>query len=232
MMPIDEPDDSLQEFRRATRRRRLVLLGVALAALLLVGLLPVPLGAGFFGWRLVRYERVDLHFVNITGETVRIQIGGASGEFPGGRVHSLRFRAGEVTLEATGEGGRPLETIALYTDNQSVFYNLGDRHCFVLLEATAMYDPGRDGPPLRVAGRITPDDRITLIPPGVFIPPRGVLGDTVPGGQRVWWIDDIACVLLDPEEENVLLAQQMIRMEGRREERRRRLQEAGAGPAP
>jgi hypothetical protein len=228
MMASSEHDDSLRDFRRASRRRRLQLLGLVLAFLLLLGLLPMPLGLGFFGWRLGRYDRVELHFVNITGETVHVRIGNASGDFSGGRVHSLPFRAGEVTLEVTGEDGRPLETLELYTDNQNVFYNLGEGHCFVLLEATAMYDQGRTGPPLRVEARILPWDKLTLIPPGPFIPPRGVVGDTLPAGQRLWWIDDVACVLLEPEEENVLIAQQVIRMEGRREQRRRLLEEAQA----
>lgn len=221
-----EPDDhSLRDFRRARRAHRLRVLVIALTAIAAVGLLPMPLSMGYFGWRLFRYNRVSLHFVNITGQAVTLEIGNLSETFESGRVHAMAFRAGDVELTASWPDGSTLETLGFLTDNQSVFYNLGAGHCYAVMDASAMYDEDRLGAPLAVINRIGPDDRIYSIPAGVFIPPRGITPDHVPSGETVIWIDDVACALLDPQEEHLLVAQQLIRMEGRRDERERRRRE-------
>lgn len=213
--------DALSDYRRAARRQRLRLLGVVALVIAVLGLIPIPFGAGYFGWRVMRYERVALYLVNTTGQAITVEIGGQREDVPLGEVASVPFRAGSAQLTVTGEDGVVLESLDVVTDNQDVFYNpLGGR-CYGVLDASRLYQPGRasSDTPFELVAVVGETDRVYLIPRGTFLPPGSIPPETVPGGQGVYWIERGGCELLSAENAHLFTAQLMVRVETRRERR-------------
>ena len=185
-------------------------------------------GAGYFGWKTFRYERVTLYVVNATDEPLSISIGSVSATIDAHEQGRLDFRAGDRLLESHGPGGELIESVAFFTDNQSVFYNLDGARCYGVVNASNVYGgQGSMAEPFEVVDTIARDDRIYHIPNGRFVRPGSILPQTVQGGSRVIWIERGACELLTPENYELWLAQLMVRHDARRErreeeERRRR----------
>jgi hypothetical protein len=223
-----DPDAELAAFRRAAWRGRLKLALWGLLALVALALVPVPFDLGVAAWKLFRYDRVLLHFANTTGDTVVLQVGGSARAFAPGRVHEMPFRAGQVTITALRPDGTLIERLPLSTDNQSVFYNMAGSLCLAVMDVSGFYNEGGQARELEIIGRLTQADRFFLLPDGLFIPPRSVAPDQVPGGSRVTWIEGVGCPLLEPEAQQILETQQLIRMQGRRERQRERREQRRA----
>ena len=195
------------------------------------GLIPMALDMGYFAWKLARYDRVTLTMVNTTGDDLVVSLGASSIDCRAHDVCAIDFRAGQVTLSVQGPDGTMIDERDFFTDNQSVFYNYEGARCYAVVDASNLYAGSEDAEALVIADRIFRDDRIHHINGGIFVPPGGILPQTVPGGNRVIWIDRAGCELLDETNEHLLIGQLIVRMEGRRERREeelRRQQEARA----
>lgn len=218
-MTLSDNVDSVAEFKSQARRQKLKLGFIVIGAVALFGLLPMALDMGYFGWKLARFERVTLTMVNTTGDDLIVALGTSSIDCRAHEVCSVEFRAGQVTLSIQDSGGRVIDERDFFTDNQSVFYNYEGARCYAVVDASNLYAGSEDAEALVIADRIYRDDRIHLINGGIFVPPGGILPQTVPGGNRVVWIDRAGCQLLDESNEHLLIGQLIVRMEGRRERR-------------
>lgn len=216
----NEPTDPLVAFRRKQLRQRLKILAVVLLAIALFGLLPMSLGLGYFGWKLFRFDRVSLTFVNTSNDDLMVTAGNGSTECPRGQVCSLDLRAGDVVLEATTTDGTVIEEIPFFTDNRDLFYNFNGARCYAVVDVSGFYTGDTPTTPYRIVDRIYTDDRIYEIPGDHFIRPGGVLPDTARGDQAVIWIDRASCLLLEPDNEHLLVGQLHARMQDRRERQR------------
>jgi hypothetical protein len=212
--------------KQAARRGRLkVGLGILLFAGMLA-VLPMTLGLGPFGYKLFRYDRVTMYVANGTDWEITVSVGNSSNQLPRMEVASFDFLAGEdLHLTTRTEDGELLEELVFSTDNQDVFYNVDGALCFAMMNVSRLYHEQHQENPVEMIRGIDSDDRFVLIPEGVFIRPRGVAPSTVPGGHQVTWIDDVACLLLDPGNEHLLLQQQLIEMQGRRDRREAMIEE-------
>jgi hypothetical protein len=222
--------DELKAMRRAQWRQRLAVLAAAAGLVALLGVLPIPFGMGPFAWRQCAYDRVDFHLANTSGATLTLEVNGQDPvQCPDGRLTAETFLAGQTRYRILREDGTVYDEGERFTDDQAIFYNAGEG-CFAIMDLAGMYDPERrDIDQIAVIGQITPEDRLALIPPGIFVKPRGLPPDNVQAGTAVVWIDDVACELLDEAEREVLLTQELIRIQTRRERRealRRQRQEA------
>lgn len=228
--------------RKATRRgRRRLAVGV-LGFVALMGLAPIPLGLGPFGSYLFRYERVSLTFINMTGQDVTLQIGSAREQtFLTGYSHTTQLRAGDIELTALLPDGAVLDHQTFFSDNQDIYFNMAGSDCLAVIDAAGLYraraegsaeppstaDRQRGDPNVELVARIRQSDPTYLLPPGsVLVEPGGIIPDTIPGGRRVLWIDTVSCLLLEPENEALLIAQQMSRMQDRRDRQRARREAA------
>ena len=216
----NESTDPVVAFRRKQLRHRIRILLAALLAVALFGLLPIPLGLGYFGWKLFRFDRVSLTLVNTSSDDLEVTIGNGSTVCPRGRVCSLDFRAGDVVLEAATTDGTVIEEIAFFTDNYDLFYNFNGARCYAVVDVSGFYTGDTPFTPYRIVDRIYTDDRIYEIPADHFIRPGGVLPDSARGDQAVIWIDRASCLLLEPEDEHLLVGQLHARMQNRRERQR------------
>lgn len=199
---------------------------MVLAVVGVAGLLPLPFGGGFFGYRLFRYDRVQLYVANGLSEPITVDLStGPATDFGASDVGNLTFRAGDVELVTYGPDGSVVESLEFFVDNQSVFYSPGGAMCFAVMDISPMYRGEGQREPILFMGSVGSDDRLYNLPEGTFVAPRGTAPETVPGGTQVTWIDDVACQLLDEDNREVLLAQQRLRMRERMERRRRLLEE-------
>lgn len=216
--------DPLHAFRQKQRHHRLKILFVVLLAIGLFGVLPMPLGLGYFGWKLFRYDRVRLTLVNVSDDDISVSVGNAQAECQKRRVCSLEFRAGDVVLTATGSDGEVIEEIPFFTDNQPVFYNFDGARCYAVVDVSDFYTGASPTNPYRIVGRIYGEDRIYLLDGDHFVPPGGVLPNAAPGNNVMLWIDRASCLLLEEENEHLLVGQLHVRMQDRRERRRQQLE--------
>ena len=213
-------DTDLADFSRAQRMHLIKGFMSVLTALGLCGFIPMFLGSGYFGWQLVRYDKVDFHIVNTTDHALIITLDQFSHEIDPDRTDSLSFRAGHTRFSLQLTDGTVLDSQEFYTDNRDVFYNLpSEERCYGVADATAIYTNAvrLGSPPYSLVDRIYTSDTLYIAPDGIVLRPNSILPETLPGGRRLIWIEHVNCHLLEPHNELLLLEQLRIRMEGRQE---------------
>ncbi|MBN1944099.1 MAG: hypothetical protein JW797_00430 [Bradymonadales bacterium] len=219
-MAPDHSDSSSNDLDTASsrglfRRGPTAVLG---AVLLLAGLAALPWAIGWWcdEGKSFQYDRVDLIIANQSRQPVEIQIDRKGPtRIGGGRVQSIPFRAGEVRLQVRAEDGSMIEDLRFFTDNQPVFYNGPQPACYAVMDLSGWYGDRQASFPIRVVERIYPRDRLVLIPEGVMVKPGHTAPRQARPGTAVLWIEAVACELLSPENEHLLIGQQSIIMQGR-----------------
>lgn len=178
---------------------------------------PMVLGFGWFGARLVTSAPLPVHVLNTSGQPLTIEVDFASPVLvPPGRVESLESLTGDITLVARAEDGSEVEREVISDAQGAVFYNALGSECLAVFDLTGLYGGSDDEAAIRVVERVQRDQRIVRSEADVLLLPRRTPPDTVRG--TVHWIEVVGCNLLDPAEEEFLLSQAQFRLENRRAE--------------
>jgi hypothetical protein len=223
-------DAELADFAHA---QRMHLLKGALRVIFMLGIcgfIPMFLGSGYFGWQLMRYDKVDFHLVNTTDHGLIVTLDQFTHEIDSDRTESISFRAGQTHFTLELPDGTVLDSQDFYTDNRDVFYNLpSEERCYGVVDATAIYSNAVQfgSPPFTLVQRIFTTDDLYIAPHSIVVRPNGILPETIPGGRRLLWIEHVNCHLLETQNEMLLLEQLRIKMEGRQERYELWLQQTG-----
>ena len=214
-------DDELQDWGE---RRGVLGPIVAIAGFIAaLGLIPMTLGFGPFGLRVLTGETIDVHVLNLSGEDLVVSLSFSEPHpVTAGTMETLSTLSGRSQLVSTRPDGSVLDEIELDAAG-AVFYNAGGGRCFAVFDLSDFYGGGDDAR-LQVVARLGEDTRAYEFDADTVVLPRRV----APANARgvVHWIEPVGCNLLEPEEEPFLLGQNRVRLEQRRERYEENLRQA------
>ncbi len=224
-------DDALTSPATASSRARGIALGVVilLAALLVIGGVGKISGTGWFAYRAILYNPGQLYVINLDAPDRFITFDGSRREeLPFDSAQPFDLVGGTTEVVIQDAQSLPLATHAVKLDGQNAVLKLGADLCLVTLDISGFYGVGQDKK-FKVARRITADDQLIILDSTNVIWPRHNFPKRMtPGQGPALWIEKVACALLDPADEPLLLGY----MEQRFNDRVKKLQEPAKSVAP
>lgn len=201
---------------KAGQRSLLLTVGALAAFIAALALIPMAIGFGPFGLRVITSKEIPVHVLNLSGEDVTIALSFASeAQVVAGTMDSLETLAGPVSLESRSLDGEVMESITLDATGP-VFYNVGGGRCFAVFDISAFYDGESEVEEnMTVVARLGEETRIHVFEADTVVLPRRVAPDQAIG--VVHWLEPVGCGLLDPEEEPYLIGTSLVRLQQRRE---------------
>lgn len=204
------------------------LLGALVVVLVFLGMGMVGQlsGAGFFGHRTWMYGEGTLYVLNFQAPELQISIDGRPAkEVPFENAQVFDLVGGSSDVVVTDKQGKQVGRYTIEAKNSHALLKLGPETCVVALDLGPYYGAGGasgDGK-LLVKTRVMEDQQI-YVPKSTNIvwPNKDFPSRFNPKDGDSLWIEKVACALLKPEEEHLLLAY----MQGRLRERMSRFKEA------
>lgn len=192
---------------------------VAIVAIVGIGMVGQLSGSGFFGHRTWMYGQGSLYVLNFKAPELEVSIDGRPAKavpFENAQLFDLVGGTSQVVIK--DKSGKELERYSVTAKNSHALLKLGPDTCAVVLDLDPYYNKKGQGK-LSIVARVMGDQQVyvpnsqNVVWPNKDFPSRFNPGD---GPSR--WIEKVACQLLDPSEEHMLLAY----MEGRLQNRMNR----------
>ncbi len=190
-----------------------------------LALLPMAIGFGPFGLRLLLSDEIPVHVLNVSGEDVNVSLSFASDvDVPAGSMETLATLSGRSRLVATRADGTVVDDLEIDATGD-VFYNVAGGKCFVVFDISSFYlgEDEQQGD-MTVVARLYEDTRVYAFTSDSILLPRRVPPDQARGS--VHWLEPVGCAMLEPSEEPYLIAQSLMRLQSRRERYEEELREA------
>lgn len=200
----------------AGRRSLMLTVGALAAFIAALALIPMAIGFGPFGLRVITSKEIPVHVLNLSGGDVSIRLSFASdSDVTAGTMETLETLAGPITIETLGPNGETLESLDVDADGP-IFYNVGGGRCFAVFDISTFYDgESQVEENMTVVARLGEETRLHVFDADTVVLPRRVAPDQAMG--VVHWLEPVGCGLLDPEEEPYLIGTSLVRLQQRRE---------------
>ena len=196
-------------------------LGLLVSALLIggLGMIGQLSGTGFLGHRSWLYGQSELYVLNFQAEGLTLSIDGSEPKpLPFENAQIFELIGGTSSIILRDASGQQVGEHSVQVKGSHAVLKLGPQTCLVALDLGPYYGGGGKGK-LVVQQRIMQDQQL-YIPQSqnVVWPNKDFPSKFNPSEGPSLWIEKIACELLKPEEEHMMLAY----MEGRLQDRMNR----------
>lgn len=199
--------------------------GALVAFIAALGLIPMALGFGAFGLRLIVSDQIPVHILNLSGADADITLSfAADAQVVAGTMDTMETLSGPFEITATHPDGTVVDQLEIDADGP-VFYNVGGGKCFAVFDISTLYlGEGESESDVTVVARLYEDTRFYAFEADTILLPRRVPPDRAFG--TVHWLEPVACSLLDPAEESFLVGRSLVRLGHRRDQYEEARQEA------